>query len=149
MDAINTNEDDTKELENTEDEPTKDNSQDDGEAWTAYVEALNQEFEETREISLNESDSFSMDDMLQDTIIDLDAPSLQELEEAEELARQEALATEANAVKAKKPRKSKKSTKTETVSDEIADDETFNLGDIEPLFSEEEGVLRPLNEDEK
>jgi hypothetical protein len=90
-----------------------------------------------------------MDDMLQDTIIDLDAPSLQEIEDAEELARQEALATEANAVKAKKPRKSKKSAKTETVSDEIADDETFNLGDIEPLFSEEEGVLRPLNEDEK
>ena len=149
MDAINTNEDATKELENIEDEPTKDNNQDDGEAWTAYVDALNQEFEETREISLNESDSFSMDDMLQDTIIDLDAPSLQELEEAEELARQEASATEAEAAKAKKPRKSKKSTKTETVSDEIADDETFNLGDIEPLFSEEEGVLRPLDEDEK
>lgn len=149
MDAINTNPDATKELKEVAEEPAKDNSKDDSEAWTAYVEALNQEFEETREISLNESDNFSMDDMLQDTIIDLDTPSLQELEEAEELARQEASATEAESAQTKKTKKSKKSNKADKASDEIAEDETFNLGDIEPLFSEDEGVLKPLDEDKK
>lgn len=152
IDAINTNQDATKELEQSEENEADDVQQSESDAWMSYVDAINQEYEETREISLNENDdSFSMDDMLQDTIIDLDVPSLQELEEQEELERQEALAAEAENAKGKKQKKSKKSKKTKEVdaesTDEVLDEETFNLGDIEPLFSEDEGVLRPLDED--
>lgn len=150
VDAINRDYQESNEQNDEADsnDDENDNEQDtmsDTGAWRAYVDAINQDYDETMEISLNEEteDSFSLNDIMQDTVFDLSIPSLQELEE-EELARQEA-EVQVEQESSKKSKKSKKpGKKSKAIEEEIVEeDEQFSLGDEEPLFSEE-----PLFEDE-
>ena len=73
MDAIN-GFDATRELKIEEDTPVANEASGD-DAWQAYVDALNKEYEETMEISLREAgEEKSFADMMDETIIDLDIP---------------------------------------------------------------------------
>lgn len=138
VDAINKDYQQTSEADEASVSESKDDSEDEqvdsANAWNDYVNAINNDYEETMEISLNEleAEEFSMDDIMQDTVVDLTVPSLEEIE-AEEMAKQ----AEENALKeANAPKKAKKKGKKPVVVEEDLDEESFDLGDIEPLFTE-------------